>query len=159
MEEKIYSQTELTEAFRAAIEDRATWFYLLLKASKKQGADIEKIAEEAITTFGKAKGKKFGEVNSPLDFIKKLSCGHARQAFAMEEYEGTEEKGVLRFKYCALVESWKKLGLTDKELSELCRLARYGDYGVISNFEDLKLEFGKLLSEGDEYCELIVTNK
>lgn len=159
MKEKKYSQRELTDAFRMAIEDRATWFYLLLKTAKEVGADPEKIAEKAITDFGKMKGLKMGEVKSPGEFVIKLSTGHACEAFAMERVENSEDRGELKFRYCALVESWKKLGCTSQEISELCKLARYGDYGVVSVFPDLQLEFPKLLSEGDEYCHLVVTKK
>lgn len=150
---------EVTTAFRAAIEDRATWFYLLLKAAEKLGADPEKVAEQAITQFGKSKGEKFGAVETPGDFVDALGSGYAEHAFDMEKVEKTEERGVLHFHYCPLVEAWKKLGCSAEEISRLCRLARYGDYGVISNFPHLQLEFKKLLADGDDVCELIITKK
>lgn len=159
MTEKIYSQQELTDAFRAAIEDRATWFYLLIKAAEKQGTDVEKMAEEAITEFGRIKGRAMGPAKDPGDFVVKLSTGHANRAFAMEIAEQSEEKGVLKFRYCALVESWKKHGCSPEEVAKLCKLARCGDYGVVSCSPGLKLEFPHLLSEGDEYCELMVTKE
>lgn len=159
MSNKIYSQQELTDAFRGAIEDRATWFYLLLKAAKEQNVDIDKLAKDSITYFGILKGRNFGEVATPGEFVDKLAQGHAFHAFEMNKIEGSEQKGVLRFKYCALVESWKKLGCNGSEIAELCRLARNGDYGVASCFPKLELKFNKLLSEGDEYCELEVINK
>lgn len=150
---------EVTTAFRTAIEDRATWFYLLLKAAEELGADPEKIAEKAITQFGQSKGKKLGEVKTPGEFVDALACGYAEKAFDMEKVEKNETKGVLRFHYCALVESWKKLGCSAEEISQLCRLARHGDYGVISNFPDLQLDFQKLIAEGDDVCELVITKK
>ena len=159
MSEKMYTQQELTDAFRAAIEDRATWFYLLLKAGKAQGADVDKIAEEAITAFGRMKGEKMGPANDPGDFVLKLSTGHANKAFEMERVQHDENKGILKFRYCALVESWKKLGAGPEEISWLCKLARCGDHGVVSVTPGLKLEFPNLLSEGDDYCELVVTKE
>lgn len=150
---------EVTTAFRTAIEDRATWFYLLLKAAEETGGDAEVIAEKAITKFGQSKGKKLGEVNTPGEFVDALGCGYAEKAFDMEKVEKTDEKGVMRFHYCALVESWKKLGCSDEEISKLCKLARYGDYGIVSNFPHLQLEFSKLIADGDDVCELIITKK
>jgi len=150
---------EVTKAFRTAIEDRATWFYLLLKAAEELGADAEKIAEKAITKFGRDKGKKLGEVKTPGEFVDALGCGYAEEAFAMEKVEKGDERGVLRFHYCALVEAWKKLGCSPEEISKLCRLARYGDYGIASNFPHLQLEFTKLIANGDDVCELVVTKK
>jgi len=149
--------SEVTKAFRTAIEDRAVWFYLLLKAAKEEGADPEKIANKAITSFGKAKGKAFGTVNGADDFIEKLSGGYGCEAFEMEQIVKTPDKAVLHFHHCALVEAWKKLGLDKEEISELCRLARFGDFGVASNFPKLKLEFPKIIADGDDYCELLVT--
>lgn len=141
------------------MEDRAIWFYLLLKEAKKEGADPEKIAENAIGSFGKAKGKAFGSVDGADEFIDKLAEGYGCAAFEMEKVERTPQKSVLHFHYCALVEAWKKLGCTKEEISELCYLARFGDLGVVSNFPQLKLEFPKILADGDDYCELCVTCK
>jgi len=93
----------VTDAVRGAIEDRATWFYLLIKATEKQGTDVEKMADEAITEFGRMKGRKMGDAKDPGEFVKKLSTGHANEAFAMEMVESDENKGVLKFRYCALV--------------------------------------------------------
>ncbi|MDF2548230.1 L-2-amino-thiazoline-4-carboxylic acid hydrolase [Anaerosolibacter sp.] len=159
MSEKIYTQQELTDAFRAAIEDRATWFYLMIKAAEKQGTDVEKMAEEAITEFGRMKGEKMGAAKDPGEFVLKLSTGHANQAFEMERVQHDENKGILKFRYCALVEAWKKLGCSPEEVAKLCKLARCGDYGVVSCSPGLKLDFPQLLSEGDECCELVVTKE
>jgi len=148
---------EVTKAFRTAIQDRAVWFYLLLKAAKEEGANPEKVADRAITAFGKAKGATFGNIDGADQFIDKLSEGYGRAAFDMEIVEHTPEKSSLHFHHCALVEAWKKIGCTQEEISELCRLASFGDLGVVSNFPNLKLEFPKLIANGDGYCELLVT--
>lgn len=157
MSDRKEQSNEVTKAFRTAIEDRAAWFYLLLKAAKEEGADPEKVAYKAISAFGKAKGAAFGEIKGADEFIDKLSEGYGRAAFDMETVLHTPEKAALHFHHCALVEAWKKLGLSKDEISELCRLACYGDLGVVSNFPDLKLEFPKLIAKGDDYCELLVT--
>jgi hypothetical protein len=163
MGEMMYTQKEFTEAFRSAIEDRATWFYLLLNAAEELGGDADKIAEIAITKFGVMKGHKMeealGQVKDAGDFVMKLSEGPACAAFAMERVRHDEEKGELKFRYCALVESWKKLGCTPKEIERLCKLASYGDFGVISCFPELKLEFPQLLAKGDDCCHMVVTPK
>ncbi len=159
MSVKEYTQEELTSAVRSAIEDRGIWFYLLIKAAKRQGVDVEKMAEEAITEFGRMKGEKMGAAENPGEFVLKLSTGHANEAFEMERVQHDKDKGVLKFRYCALVESWKKLGCDPQEVSWLCKLARCGDYGVVSCSPGLKLEFPNLLSEEDAYCELVVTKE
>lgn len=153
------STNEITKAFRAGISDRALWFYLLLKASKEEGANPESVAKKAIGEFGRKKGAAFGKIDGADDFIKKLSEGYGCEAFEMETAEISKEKAVLRFHHCELVEAWKKIGCTKEQISELCRLARFGDFGTASNFPQLKLEFPKIIADGDEYCELLVTKK
>lgn len=159
MSEKKYTQEELTDAFRGAIEDRARWFYLLLKYAKEENADVDKIAERAITEFGRMKGIAIGKADTAEEFARALLTGHAREAFEMQPVRLEAEESVLQFSYCALVEAWKKLGSSDEEIAHLCKLARYGDHGMVGAFEDLELDFNQLLSEGDSCCELVIRRK
>lgn len=150
---------QVTNAYRSAIEDRATWFYLLLKAAEELGGDPEKIAEKAITEFGKNKGKKLGNIGTPSEFVDALAVGYGEGAFAMKKGERTDEQATLRFHHCALVDAWKNLGCTREEISKLCRLARYGDYAMISNFPQLQLDFPQVIADGGETCEMVITYK
>ncbi|MDW7652244.1 MAG: L-2-amino-thiazoline-4-carboxylic acid hydrolase [Bacillota bacterium] len=150
-------ESEVTRAYRSAIADRATWFYLLLKAADEEGADTERIAENAIWQFGVEKGKKLGEVKDAADFAAALFSGYGCGAFAMEKVEQSEEKSVLRFHHCELVEAWRRRGLAEEEISRLCRLARYGDLGMVSNFPNLSLSFPSVIADGDAYCTLEIT--
>ncbi len=148
---------EEIKAYRTAIEDRAAWFYLLLKAAEEQGADPERLAESAITRYGVQKGKALGEIKDAAEFAQALAKGYGCGAFQMKVVEKSPEKSVLQFSYCPLVEAWRKMDLPPEEISRLCRLARFGDLGMISNFPELSLEFGRLLAEGEECCELVIT--
>lgn len=148
---------EEINAYRTAVEDRAQWFYLLLKAAEEVGADPESIAKSAITRYGVQKGKALGEINDAAEFVEALAKGYGCGAFQMKVVEKSPEKSVLHFSYCPLWESWKKMDLPPAEISRLCRLARHGDLGMISNFPELSLEFCKLLAEGEECCELVIT--
>jgi len=159
MSEKKYTQQEMTDAFRAAIEDRAKWFFLLLKYAKLEGADSDKIAQQAITEFGEMKGKSIVKADTAKDFAQALLTGHAREAFEMDPIKLEESESVIRFGYCALVECWKKLGASSEDVAHLCKLARCGDYGMVKPFEHLGLEFNQLLSEGGSCCELVITKK
>lgn len=157
--DKIYSQQELTDTFRAAIEDRARWFYLLLKYAKEENADVDKIAEKAIKEFGNMKGMAIGEAKTALDFANAILTGHPREAFAMEPVKLDENESVIKFRYCALVEAWKKLGCAPEEVAKLCELASFGDYGMIECFPHLDLEFKQLISKGQDCCEMVITKK
>ncbi|MBS4023311.1 MAG: L-2-amino-thiazoline-4-carboxylic acid hydrolase [Dethiobacter sp.] len=148
--------SEVTKAYRAAIGDRATWFYLLLKNAEEMGIDGEKLAEKAITQFGVEKGRRLGKIENASDFVDALFSGYGCGAFAMEKVAQSPQESVLRFHHCALVDAWQKRGLGAEEISRLCRLARFGDLGMVSNFSNLTLAFPKVLADGDDYCELKV---
>ncbi|MCX7842577.1 MAG: L-2-amino-thiazoline-4-carboxylic acid hydrolase [Clostridia bacterium] len=152
--EKMFTQEELTNAFRSAIEDRAKWFYLLYKHTP-EGFDA--IAEKAITEFGIAKGKGLGECSTAKDFANGILSGHPNKAFAMEPVKLEDDESIIKFHYCALVEAWKKLGCSKEEIAHLCDLACFGDYGMVSVFPNLKLEFKQLLSRFEDCCEMCIT--
>ena len=153
------AEKELTEAIRLAIQDRATWFYLLLKEIKAAGGDPDSVAQKAIFTFGQGKGKKIGKATTPQEFFDGIATKNASLAFAMEPGEVTEDRGYYRFHHCALVDAWKQLGCTSDEVAHLCELAKCGDFGVVSNFPELELSFNGVIAEGKPYCELIITKK
>ncbi|WPC43588.1 L-2-amino-thiazoline-4-carboxylic acid hydrolase [Clostridium sp. JS66] len=159
MSEKKYTEEELTKAIRGAIGDRATWFYLLLKAVKEEGIDADKIAKKAITEYGKMKSKNFKDVNGAKDFATQLVGGVTKCAFGAEIAAAGDKKSELKFSHCALVEAWKQLGCSKDEIVELCRMANYGDFGIASSFDGIELDFPKMLSKGDECCHVIVTKK
>ncbi len=157
--DKTYTQKELTEVFRLAIEDRAKWFYLLLKYAREEGADAESIAAKAITEFGHMKGVAIGSMPDAASFATALMKGHACQAFEMEAEKLEPSESIVKFGYCALVEAWKKLGCSEDEVADLCRLARNGDFGMVEKSPALELEFKQLISEGQDVCELRIRKK
>lgn len=149
--------SDVTKAYRSAIADRATWFYLLLRAAEEKGMDGEELAKKAITEYGVEKGKLLGEIKNAADFAAALFKGYGCQAFAMEKVKETESESTLHFHHCELVEAWRKKGLSPDEVSRLCRFARYGDLGMVSNFPNLQLAFPNVIADGDDYCELQIT--
>jgi hypothetical protein len=156
-EEKCVTQSELIEAVRAAIQDRAIWFYLLIQEFKAAGYETDVPVKKAIFKFGQMKGRSIGQASTPKEFFEGIGTPNARLAFSMEDMGVTDHEGVYRFHHCALVEAWKKLGASPDEVAQLCELASCGDYGVVSCFPELRLKFNKLIAEGDAFCELVVT--
>ena len=154
-----FSADELRDAVRAAIEDRAIWFYLLLK-ELNGGAKIQDqdFASQAIFRFGQIKGEAMKPAKTPAEWAEKLITPVGRLAFEQELVEKGEDRAVLEFSYCPLVQAWRKSGATSDEVASLCRMARCGDHGRISPF-DLDLRFEKLLAEGDDRCRLVVAPK
>ena len=153
------TQEELTEAIRMAIQDRAVWFYLLIKEFKAAGYETDEPVKKAIFKFGQMKGRKIGSATTPQQFFDGIGTPNARLAFAMEDKGVGPKKGVYRFHNCALVEAWKGLGATPEEIAHLCDLASCGDHGVVSCFPELELKFNDIIAKGDAYCELEITRK
>ncbi len=149
---------ELTDALRSAIKDRATWFYLLLQEAKKQNADSDQIAKNAIFKYGQFKGAKLGDCKNPREFFDAIATTNGSLAFAMEEVKVEENEGTYRFHACALCEAWRELGCNAEEIKDLCDLASEGDYGMISGFP-LDLKFNGTIGSGAKYCEMIVSKK
>jgi len=149
---------DLTEAIRAGIRDRGTWFYLLLKVAKEQGGDSESIAKKAIFEFGKLKGEGLGDVSTPREFFDAISSKNAALAFEMEEVNVEDYEGTFRFHHCALCDAWKILGCSQEEVKQLCKLAMQGDYGMVSEYP-LDLKFNSTIGEGAKYCEMVITKR
>lgn len=158
-EKPVYTEKEFTEAIRLAIQDRATWFYLLMEGMKEMGYDADAVAKKAIFKFGQMKGEKIGTATTPKEFFDGIATRNAALAFEMEPGQCSEETGTYRFHHCALVEAWKKLGCSPAEVKHLCDLASCGDYGVVSCFPELELKFNSLLAAGEDCCELQIDKK
>lgn len=155
---KCCDNQELTDAIRASIQHRATWFYLLLKAAKEHGADSDAIAKEAIFKAGQLSGAKIGMCKTPREFFNGLATKNVSLAFAMEEIGVDENQGIYRFHRCALCDAWRELGCTQDEINHLCKLAMEGDYGIMSAYP-LDLKFNCTIGDGSDYCEMVVTKK
>jgi hypothetical protein len=52
-----------------------------------------------------------------------------------------------------------KLGLSEPEKRELCEVANCGDFGMISRFPGLELDFPEMLSGGGRCCHMHVVRK
>ena len=149
----------LRDEVRAAVEDRATWFYLLLKEFNG-GQEIKEVPEasRAIFRFGEMKGAKMPPAKTPGEWARNLISPVGQQVFEQKLIKAADDEAVIEFTYCPLVEAWRKLGAAPQETAVLCKMARCGDHGRISPFE-LELSFEKLLAEGDQCCRLVVRKK
>ncbi|KNZ68607.1 hypothetical protein Tfer_2859 [Thermincola ferriacetica] len=155
MEDKVTGE-ELRDAVRAAIEDRAVWLYLILK-ELQGGKEITEVpaVSEAIFKFGRQKGEQMPPADNPGDWARSLITPVGSMVFEQKLVEESDNRAVIEFSYCPLVEAWKKQGASDKEVAALCKMARCGDHGRIASFP-FKLTFEKLLAEGDKVCRLLV---
>ncbi len=149
-------QEETIKRVREAIKDRATWFYLLYKSFSEvlPPEEVEKRAREAIYQFGVLKGKKDGKKISPEEWVDKhmaKGSGEVFESRIAKEADSSEQC----MTFCPLVEAWKELGCTDKEIDLFCDIAMEGDRGR-AEYHGIRWEIPKRLGKGDSYCQLIL---
>ena len=145
---------EMIDKVRAAVQDRATWFYLLYKSFKEVLPQdvVEKQTRKAIFEFGLLKAKKDDTESMPESWVKK----HVSKGSALifdSDIEIEEEFVVQRMKHCALVDAWKALGCDDEELALLCDMAMEGDRGRAEG-HGVRMELEETIAKGDSFCNL-----
>ncbi|GHV37876.1 hypothetical protein FACS1894187_15770 [Synergistales bacterium] len=162
MPEVFYTSEEVTQIVRGTIEDRAEWFWRLYFAFKKSDPKgAREIAEKVIHEFG---ARKVGKMNLPKnatarEFVEAVDSGPARLAFDMKAVKLDDDESSVLFFACPFMDVFAKLGLADEEKRELCEIANCGDFGMISCFPELELDFPELLSKGGRCCHMHVTKK
>lgn len=144
-----------TDLLRGAIEHRATWFALLIEEAQKQGLDGYAFAHEAIRRCGRFHGdNKYTKTEDLQAFSKEFANEDVVNVFEMEVLENDGKKLSIDFHYCPLVAAWKKLGLPEEDMPELCDIAMDGDRGIIETFPKFSFELGKTIAKGDDVCEI-----
>lgn len=157
MEDKKFDLSEVVEYVRKAVDDRATWFYLLTEQARAAGVDPESIARRAVFQFGCMKGAKLEPTGDIREFIDGFASEVSKGVFAMELKEIDDTRAVLEFNYCPLVEAWKRLGGSPQDLDALCDWAMEGDRGVMENFPAIIMAIASRIGAGDKCCRLVFT--
>ncbi|KAB2954219.1 L-2-amino-thiazoline-4-carboxylic acid hydrolase [Heliorestis acidaminivorans] len=164
MTEQKSKQEEATsfslETLRQAFEDRATWFYLLLKEAEGRGYDAEAIAQSAIYKYGVDKGKKMTSTDDLNEFLVQFANPVTREVFAMSVAEMSDDHLVIEFHHCPLVKAWQdRHGATTEETDKFCLWAVQGDYGLMSAFPNIEFTPEKRIGAGDSYCKMVFRKK
>ncbi|MDR1650042.1 MAG: L-2-amino-thiazoline-4-carboxylic acid hydrolase [Synergistaceae bacterium] len=162
MPQVMYTEEEVAQIVKGTIEDRAEWFLRLYFGFKKlDPAGARKIAEEVIREFGV---RKAGKMKLPPDatareFVESVDSGPAKLAFDMKAVKLDDDESSVLFFGCPFMDVFEKLGCTDDEKEELCEVANCGDFGMISCFPGLELDFPEMLSRGGRCCHMHVVRK
>ncbi len=149
-----------TQAVRSAIEDRATYLYLLLKEMRAANGDEAAVAmaRRAIYAYGQAKAQAMEPMQSPVDFVRHQVRPGRREIFDKQVAEETPQRSEVRFHHCPLVAAWKRLGATPEELATLCDIAMQGDFGMVSR-SPFTLRIAASIARGDDCCRLVLEAK
>lgn len=145
---------------RSALEHRATWMSLLIDEIRKNGADWESMARQAIRRCGVFHGNhKFSYTADMQAFADQFASELYRKIFEMDVKELTQDRFVIEFNYCPLVTAWQKLGRPEEEIETLCDIAMEGDRGIADVFKDFTFELGNTIAKGGRCCEIVFTRK
>jgi hypothetical protein len=145
---------------RAAIEHRATWFYLLLDEARKDGLDWDSFARRAIFKCGCFHGNtNFNEVQNLQEFSNRLISDTVEQIFEAEKIELTDDNFILEFNYCPLVAAWLKQTDNEEDIIKLCDIAMDGDRGIISTLENYEIDIQSTIASGADCCHIIIEKK
>lgn len=152
-------KNDTIEKVRAAVKDRATWFALLYKRFKEALPEdqAEELARKAIYEFGRLKARKDPKNFSPKAWIEKHVSKGSYMVFD-SDVEVNEAGAVQKMKYCALVEAWKELGCTKKEIELFCDIAMEGDRGR-ADAHGVRMELEERIAKGNDFCKLVLFNK
>jgi hypothetical protein len=145
---------------RAAIEHRATWFFLLLDEARKKGLDWDDFARQAILRCGCFHGKtKYTSNGDMKKFVTEFANELYKKIFEMDIREVTDNRFVVEFHYCPLVNAWLKQTADEKEIDHLCDIAMDGDRGIVSVFPGFTMELEDTIAKGGSCCRIVITKK
>ena len=143
---------------RAAIEHRATWFYLLLDEAEKAGLPWEEFARKAITRCGVFHGNtKFTQTENLKAFAEEFGGELYSRIFEMELKEATADTFEVHFHYCPLVAAWLKQTQDEKKIETLCDIAMDGDRGIVSAFPKFRFGLEETIAQGGKVCKIVIT--
>lgn len=150
---------ERTELLRDMIEHRAAWYYFLIDEAEKQGLKEAEFAREAIRRCGCFHGEeKLVDTDNLEEFAADFLSEDVRNIFEME-IDVDQEKLIVDFNYCPLVNSWLKLTDDEDAIDTYCDIAMEGDRGIVSTYDNFEYELQKTIASGDDHCRLVITKK
>lgn len=119
--------------------------------------EAQSIAREVV----KAKARVAGELGASRfgtgGFANLAAC-HRAGFPEIEVLEMSPERYVIRDSHCAIVEGWRKSGVSEERIKELGEQFCWGDLFFAQCFNpDIKLEFQGRLAEGRPYCQWVFT--
>ena len=157
-----YTYEEVRPLIEAAIEDRARYLGFFYKVMPKDLFD--KYAKKALYAYGeyKALGLGFGKGNEGnpeglADFLVGANGVANTLAVGNQVLERDEESVTVRMEgKCALVQGWEKMGFSPEEVSYLCDIASYGDYGHANALDLQGTWICTSAQPGCDYCDFKV---
>ncbi|MDP6625640.1 MAG: L-2-amino-thiazoline-4-carboxylic acid hydrolase [Nitrospinota bacterium] len=153
------------EETRDAFKNRGILYRLFFEEISKEFGEEKAAAvmKKAIYRWGSAKSNRYQPLAKKKDF-KGISDEFLRtsvcngEVFKPSVHSVEKRSTVIDMAGCPLVEAWREMGLSEKEVADMCEIANATDYGKYEGM-GLKLTIESTLAKGDERCRLIVEEK
>lgn len=150
---------------RDAFKSRGVLYRLFFEEFAKELGEEKAatIMKRAIYRWGNAKSKRhqkhaekkdFNRIAN--DFIKASVCNG--KLFKPSIHRVDNHSVVIDMEGCPLVEAWKEMGLSEKEIAKMCEIANATDFGKYEGM-GFKLNIESTLAKGEERCRLIIEEK
>ena len=141
---------------RAQMEHRAAWLYWLTEEAAKKGLSADDFARQAIFNCGCFNKQKFGSADDFADYCNKVFFDALKPVFE-QDVNINDEEMIVKFHYCPLVASWRKLTDDQEKIKHLCDIAMDGDRGIFSH-EGYDFRIEGTIAEGCDVCTIHVLN-
>jgi len=142
---------------RNQIEHRAAWLALIYDELQKSGVNAEPVLRRAVRRCGQIHGERLKEQCKDAadfdEFKNSFLTPLSKETFSVNVVKNEKDSLEFEFNCCALVESWKKLGVDEDTRRILCDIAMEGDRGIAETF-GLKFELGDVIAAGCKTCRL-----
>lgn len=150
---------------RSAFVSRAVlYFYLFDEMRKKLGAEeATEVFARAVRRRGRDAGMKYAQAARDGDFgdlaktfVETSPC--EGELFEPAIVEVSPNGCTITMSACPLVDAWRELGLDDKEVASMCRLAAEIDFETFESI-GLSLQMDEKIGEGACSCRLIIRGR
>ena len=141
---------------RETMKDRARWFAFLYRSYCKYFPPeiVEEATREATRKFGLWKARDDGK-KMPLAFwMEKYKAPESSFVFHSQIVKGTDTCEHL-INYCPLVEAWKEIGCSKKEIDLFCDIVMEETRGQVEK-SGISLQVTSRISKGENHCRLFL---
>jgi hypothetical protein len=141
---------------RETMQDQARWFALLYRSlCKYLPPDIvEQACREAIRKFGQLKAIENSGEMSPSLWVEKQEAQGTSLIFEAQIIRNNEICEQRR-NFCPLVEAWKEMGCSKKEIGLFCSIISEEDQGRAEK-SGISLEVTSRIGKGENHCCLVL---
>jgi hypothetical protein len=151
-----YLNDREVDMLRYTAENRATWYYFLVKEGLDNGLPLE-FAYEALRESGRYLAKtRYACCKTLQEFSEIFMSDMLKRAFEGEVQKSTGKEFVAEIHYCPHVAAWQTQTDDERRIGELCDVCVEMERAIAQAL-GWKLELQNAIAKGDKVCTLAVS--